>query len=111
MTTTIGHSRHLSHHNAQVTSPPPRPPQLRCHPGVPTHGDGDAVLVGRHVEDQPGRAVALGGHLALEAVGLDGDTRGRGLVGVGDVNLEGTPGDTGTLRGDVEGGKGTGKWQ
>ena len=70
---------HLGHPSSKTTPVP-----------VPTHGDGDGILVGRHVEDQLGCAITLGGDETLEAIGLDGDTRSRGLIWVSDVDLQGT---------------------
>jgi len=78
------------HHGSPWISrsiPDPRPPRSPFPVPVPTHSDGDGVLVGWHVEDQLGCAISLRGDEALEVVGLDGDARSRGIIGVGDLNL------------------------
>lgn len=94
----LGHPGHLSHLGClsnpkpQVTSTTPVPshPSLKATPvSSPTHSDGDAVLVGRHVEDQLGCAITPGGDNTLEAISLDGDTWSWGLIWVGDVDLQG----------------------
>lgn len=109
----LGHPGHLSdvgclsNPNPQVTSTTPVPSHLG-HPSskanpvpVPTHSDGDGVPVGRHVEDQLGCAITLGGDETLEAISLDGDTRSRGLIWVSDVDLQGMRCDMRTLYGDM----------
>lgn len=96
---TLGRSGHHSHldclPNPQVTSPTPVPSHLG-HPSpkvtlvpITTHSDGDGIPVGRHVEDQLGCAITLGGDKTLEAISLDGDTCSRGLIWVSDIDLHG----------------------
>jgi len=113
MVTMLGHPGYLNHlgclsnTNPQVISATPVPshrgqPSSKATPvPIPAHSDVDGVLVGRHVEDQLGCAITLGGDETLEAISLDGDTWSWGLIGVSDVDLQGMRCDMRTLHGDM----------